>query len=163
MIIRSNRHVNLHSKSFSHTRADQHGLIHVPADTTVRVPDDVQDHPGFQMLVDGGVVTIHGKKRKRPTDEEIQAARSQSELKGEERPILPLQDDDPPLQPSSNTSQIPTAQSAGPDDGSQSTQPAPAPAPQEAPSLIPPAEEVDVDEDEDEDEDEEDKEESTEK
>jgi len=142
MIIRSSRHVNLHSKSQEATRADHHGLLHVPANTTVRVPNDVLDHPGNRMLFDDGTITEFGKKRKRPTDEEIQDARSQSELKGEERPIKPLEDEDPPLQTSSTTSQIPQAPVVTSADANQQAKGTPTPVAQEVPSLIPTAEEV---------------------
>jgi len=94
------------------------------------------------MLFDDGTITEFGKKRKRPTDEEIQDARSQSELKGEERPIKPLEDEDPPLQTSSTTSQIPQAPVVTSADANQQAKGTPTPVAQEVPSLIPTAEEV---------------------
>jgi len=159
MIIKSTRHVNLHSPSFNGTRADQLGLVHVPANQAVRVPDDVEDHPGFDLLVKDGTVTIHrgGKKNRaksRPTDEQIQAARSQTDVRGKEPQIKPLEDEDSPLQTSQTASQIPQAPSASSDDSDEPNQEKEtAPEQESTPSLIPSAEAVDEDEDSEDSED----------
>jgi len=80
MIIKSTRHLNLHSKSYEHTRADHQGLVHVPANTAVSVPDDVQDHPSFKLLTkDGTVKVLKRGVAKKPSDEEIQASQSKAE------------------------------------------------------------------------------------
>lgn len=52
MHIIAHRHLNLHSPSSK-------GLIYVdPSPFPHRVPDDVKDVPGFNMLLDSGYLTI---------------------------------------------------------------------------------------------------------
>lgn len=50
MNVLSHRHVNLHSAS------TQGGLIHIPAGVSKTVPDDVADHPGFDLLLKSGQI-----------------------------------------------------------------------------------------------------------
>lgn len=57
MKIVATRHLNLHSKSAPG------GLHYVSAKKGAIVPDDVQDHPSFDLLVKNGVVTILSKKK----------------------------------------------------------------------------------------------------
>ena len=58
LVILSNRHVNLHSKS------THGGLVHVPAGKKRSVPDDVKNHPGFEVLVEGGILSVLSSKTK---------------------------------------------------------------------------------------------------
>ena len=70
MIVLANRNVNLHSKSV------HNGLVHLRSGKKARVPDDVRDHPGFDLLVDGGAISILSDKVKAPEAEILRSSKS---------------------------------------------------------------------------------------
>lgn len=116
MVIKTTRHLNLHSKTYADTRADHHGLVHVAAKTASIVPDDVQDHPLFKLLVKDGTITVLKKATsKKPSAAEIEASKAEPPTHTEPE-IKPDPDAEPPAQPVDASSQIPQAEAADLDD-----------------------------------------------
>ena len=104
MIIKANRHLNLHTKTF--TRADNHGLVHVPANQAVRVPDDVTDHPLWKTLVKSGTVVILKNKPR------VEAAKALGEEEAKvmvDPQVKPDPDAEPPAVSDKPESLIPAA------------------------------------------------------
>ncbi len=65
MRIVATRHLNLHSKS------SPGGLVHLTARVSKTVPDDVQEHPLFDRLVDAGVIALL-KAKEKPAPAEVE-------------------------------------------------------------------------------------------
>jgi hypothetical protein len=71
MRIVADRHLNLHSESVDG------GLVHVPRKQVKIVPEDVQEHPAFKLLVKHG--TIHILAQNDPKELELEDSERESE------------------------------------------------------------------------------------